>query len=488
MAILLMVMLVGLMLSALLVPMIITQDRTTRFDNTRVQALDAAQSGIDVTLGAIRSSVTSAIGDSSKLPCGSTSGVVNSNGPAAYSVVVEYFTFDPVNEPYPSTKAMKCAVGYGTFDPGPPATTTPGFARFTSTGTVGTATNGSSAGRTLTATYTFRTSNVNILGGPVQIAGSSLCLDTGSSAPPAGTAVTLQGCSSTSPPAAQQVFAYRSDLTLQLTSSITAANPNGLCLNSTATPAVSGNAVQLGQCGPLGTPSPYTQQWSYNDNGQYQAAQANSATTGALPDLCMNVATQAAGQPVNLSGCGGAANWIPSSSVGPGAAALPQWVNYKEFGRCMDVTAQDPNHYFLIDYPCKQNPFPGAVTWNQKFQVPPNPTNLASVTGQMYTNDTANGQKYCLTSPGASGSYVTVKACTGSSLQSWTVYGGDTSLNYSTKYTIVSGGLCLGLSAPNAEVPAWSTIDVETCAGSTSQKWNAVPNILNSTLKNIREH
>ena len=42
--------------------MIITQDRTTRFDSTRVQALDAAQSGIDVTLGSIRSSQTSLIG------------------------------------------------------------------------------------------------------------------------------------------------------------------------------------------------------------------------------------------------------------------------------------------------------------------------------------------------------------------------------------------------------------------------------------------
>ena len=57
MAILLMVVLVGLMLSALLVPMIITQSRNTRFDSTRLQALNAAQSGIDVTLGAIRASV-----------------------------------------------------------------------------------------------------------------------------------------------------------------------------------------------------------------------------------------------------------------------------------------------------------------------------------------------------------------------------------------------------------------------------------------------
>ena len=487
MAILLMVMLVGLVLSALLVPMIITQDRTTRFDSTRVQALDAAQSGVDVALGAIRSSTINAIGDSRNLPCGTLSGFVNGSSAATYSVVIEYFTSDPGTDPTQTPTPMKCVAGYGTFD-SVTSRTTPGFARFTSTGTVGAATNGSTAGRTITATYTFRTSNVNILGGVVQISGSSLCMDVGSPTAPAGTAVTLQPCSTTSPPAPQQVFSYRTDLTLQLTASVAAANPNGLCLNSSATPAVSGNAIQLSQCGPLGTPAPYTQQWSYNDNGQYQAALSTSAANGTLAGLCLMVAGQSAGQPVNLSNCSGAANWIPSPSVGPGAAALPQWVNYNEFGRCMDVTNQDPNHYFLIDYPCKQNPYPGALTWNQLFQAPPIPTNQASVTGPISTKDTANGLTYCLTSPVSNGSYVTVAACTGGTTQLWTIYNGDKSLNYSTKYTIVSGGLCLGLSAPNAEIIAWSTIDVETCTGTTDQKWNAVPNILNSTLKNIREH
>jgi len=484
MAIALMVALVGLMLSALLVPMIITQDRTTRFDSTRVQALNAAQAGIDVTLGGIRAGVTSGIGDSSKLPCGPESGTVNSTGVAAYSVVVEYFTFDPVSEPYPSTQAMRCITGYGTFDAASGATT-PGFGRFTSTGTVGTATNGSTAGRTLTATYVFRTSNVNILGGLLQISptgSASLCMDAGSPTAPAGTAARLQPCSASTPPAAQQVFAYRTDLTLQLLSSITAANLNGLCLNSAHAPAVSGDAVQLSQCGLLGLPAAYTQQWSYNDNGQYQAAQSTSAATGTLPNLCMNVSTQAANQAVILGAC--SSSWIPSPSIGPGAAALPQWINNDEFGRCLDVTNQDAGHAFLIDYPCKQNPFPGEKTWNQLFQAPAIPAGQASVTGQISTN---NGQRYCLTSPGSNGGYVTVRACVGGALQTWTIYGGEKSVNYSAKYTVVSGSLCLGLSAPNAEVSAWSTIDVETCTGTQEQKWNAVPNVLTSVLENVHE-
>lgn len=483
MAILLLVVMLGLMLGAVLMPMIVTSSRTTSFDKTRVQALDAAQAGLDVTLGAVRAGVTGGIGDSSKLPCGPGTGTVNSGSIATYSVTVEYFAFDPKTEPYPSASAMRCITGYGTFDLAS-GTTTPGFARFTSTGTVGSASNGTSPSRTLTTTYVFRTSNVNILGGLLQVQGtSSLCLDAGSATPATNATVVLQVCSPTSPPTARQVFAYRTDLTLQLVSSITAANPNGLCLAPASVPAVSGDAVRLAQCGPLGSPASYTHQWSYNDNGQYQAAQATSATTGSLPNLCLNVAGQSAGQAATVGTCGN--SWVPSASVGPGAAALPQWINFSEFGRCLDVTGQNVNSTYLIDYPCKQNPYPAAKTWNQLFTAP-SLTGVTSATGQIYT--TNSGVRYCLNSPGTDGGYVTVKTCTtGNPLQTWTVYSGDSSLSYSTKYTIVSGTLCLGLGAPNAALTAWSTVVVETCTGGTDQKWNATANVLNPTLKDLYE-
>ncbi len=488
MAILMMVSLVGLMLSALLVPSIITQSRASRFDATRVQALNAAQAGMDVMIGAIRSGVTSNIGDSTKLPCGPRSGVVNTGSVAAYSVSVEYFTFDPVSEPSPSSQTMQCITGYGTFD----ATTgvgTPGYARLTSVGSVGTAINGSSAARTLTSTYVFRTSNENLLGGQLQVSTADsnlLCLDAGTAKPALNTVVVLQLCTSSLPPAAQQVFAYRTDLTLQLVSSITAANPNGYCLTPLHTaPPVAGDSVRLARCGPLGTPVTYAQQWSYNDSGQYQASQADSATTGVLPDLCLNLATTAAGQAASISTCAAASRWVPTSSVGPGAAALPQWINYSEFGRCLDVTSQQTSSTFLIDYPCKQNPFPGAKTWNQLFTAPTIPADTGSVTGQIFTVKSGN---YCLTSPGTAGGYVTVKLCAvGDVSQTWTISGGDKSLSYSAKYTVVNRGLCLGLGAPNAAKPEWSTITVDNCTGGLDQKWNASPNLLTATLTNVRE-
>jgi hypothetical protein len=215
---------------------------------------------------------------------------------------------------------------------------------------------------------------------------------------------------------------------------------------------------------------------------------------GNLPDLCMTTATQAAGQQVLLSDCGSATSWVPSPSIGAGAASssqrgtnAAQWVNYKEFGRCIDVTNQDPNTSFLIDYPCKQNPYPGAVRWNQLFASLAIPTAQSSVTGQIVTTNTANGLQYCLTSPGTNGGFVTIKTCSGSALQSWTIYDGDNSLNYSTKYTVVSGSLCLGLSATATNGGPWSVLDIETCNGSTQQKWNADPNVLTSTSTNIYE-
>ncbi len=482
MSMLLLVMLVGLMFGSLLVPMILTSSRASTFDKTRVQAVDAAQAGIDVTLGVIRAGTTNGIGDSAKLPCGPGAGTVNSASVAAYSVVVEYFTADPKGEPYPSSRAMRCVAGYGTFDTTSGATT-PSYARITSTGSVGAPANGSSPSRTLVTTYVFRTSNVNILGGLLQVSGSSLCLDAGAAAPPAGTTVVLRSCSSSTPAAAQQVFAYRTDLTLQLVSSITAAVPNGLCLTPASLPAVAGDAVKLSACGPLGTPAAYTQQWSYNDNGQYQAAQSNSATTGSLPNLCLNVAAQSVGQAAVVGGCG--TGWVPSASVGPGAAALPQWVNFAEFGRCLDVTGQNVNSSFLIDYPCKQNPYPAAKTWNQLFTAP-SVAGVVSATGPIST--TVGGTPYCLTSPSVDGGYVTVRTCAANTAaQTWTVNGGDVSLSYSSKYTITNGTLCLGLGAPNASLAAWSTIVVETCTGAADQKWNAVANVLNPAVKDTYE-
>jgi Tfp pilus assembly protein PilX len=134
-AMFLMVSIVGLMLGALMVPLIITQDRTTRFDKTRVHALDAAQAGVDAALGQIRAAVGGdGFGDNSKLPCAPAAtpitGRMNSTaGSAAYSVTITYYAVGTAAVP---SAAMTCVPGYGTFESSTGALT-PHFALVAST-------------------------------------------------------------------------------------------------------------------------------------------------------------------------------------------------------------------------------------------------------------------------------------------------------------------------------------------------------------------
>ena len=97
----------------------------------------------------------------------------------------------------------------------------------------------------------------------------------------------------------------------------------------------------------------------------------------------MNVANQDAGTPVLIqSDCWSSYNasvtWVPSPTVGAGMAgtAHNQLVNLQQFGRCLDITNQSFASTFLISYPCKQNPTPTAVAFNQRFvySTPPRPS------------------------------------------------------------------------------------------------------------------
>jgi hypothetical protein len=454
-----------------------------------VHALDAAQAGINVMLGQVRAANVDGVGTSTLLPCTGTSGKVNGTGDATYSVKIDYYMSDPVTNP--TAAKMGCVAGYGTYDPVTDGFT-PRFARITATGRDGTSQRGSTRGRTLTATYLFRTTNSNIVGGRIRIYPASstsaeLCMDAGSASPAAGTVIALQPCAS--PPKDQQVFAYRSDLTIQLLSSISGTNVDGLCLDTQDAPT-NGRTIYLAKCQPLGSISTYTQQWSFNDNGGYTAALPTSAATGALSSQCINASSQSAGTQLTLANCSAGNTssptqaWIPAPAVGAGAAEAPQLVNYYEFGRCLDVTNQNVNSDHLIDYPCKQNPYPNAVAWNQKFTLPV--VTGTNKTGTIYT--TTGGTNYCLTSPGTEEGLVVVIPCTaGNARQQWTVYNGNAALPYSAKYQIVdSAGRCLGLRAPvGSEV--WSSIDTETCTGATEQKWNATPNLGSAILQDFDE-
>ena len=389
---------------------------------------------------------------------------------------------------------MHCSSGYGTYDTAS-ATSVPSDAILTA---VGTSTIGNlTSTRTLLSTYVFQTSTATTNGGVIRIYPDStpnapqMCMDVGSS-PVVGTPVVIQPCSTSTPPSVQQTFSYNTDLSIQLVASTATVSPNGLCLDS-AVPRAVGNPVTLSKCYASGF-APYNQQWSINDVSAIEGAKADRSLDN---QSCMNVASQTAGTPVLLqANCTSSYNinttWVPSPTVGAGAAGTTynQLVNLQQFGRCLDITNQTFASTFLISYPCKQNPTPTAVAFNQRFTY-------STTLHTFYTTD-SSGVTECMTNPGVDGSYITFALCNGQSNQRWLSHGSvaqDTSTattdwSYDKRYSIsdTSYNLCVSLgSTTDLYQGQYSKIIVERCDGSSKQKWNAAANIQDSSVQNVLE-
>jgi hypothetical protein len=242
-----------------------------------------------------------------------------------------------------------------------------------------------------------------------------------------------------------------------------------------------------------------------------------------LDGYCFNVQNpDTAGSLVHLANgypsCDGAYDnrqtFQPDASVGAGAAGpgAGQLVNFKQFGRCLDVTDLKPASPYLIAWPCKQAPDSSNVAWNQKWRYPavvadPADPDTFRGTGTIVT--THKGVDYCLQNPGSSayGAYPRVVSCpTGAPPPNlvWTVYG--RTAKYATSYRIAAGphtsgddGLCLAAANPTAtppelyettgyQGPPISKIVMRPCDGSTWQKWNAPADLLDSSpLKSFAE-
>jgi Ricin-type beta-trefoil lectin domain len=499
--------LVGTMLSALLVPLVVNQFTSTRFDATRLRALNAAQAGLDIALGQIRAANDgTGHGRREDLPCGPFSGTVGTGATTRYAVTITYYSDDPRGHDAAWQATHTIACGDGAF-------TTPAFAVLQAQGTENTGV-GTVTTRTLQGTYTFTTTNENIPGGLIHAYKTStstdLCLDAGSGTPAAGTNVQMQRCLSGS---VQQKFEYQPNLNLVLVHSITATLPGGMCLEAGATHA-KGNPVTLQPCATSAStacgysPCPLPQQqWSINDVANFEGT-----TDGrSLDGFCFNVQSpDVPGSFVVLGTAGDGKcrrtpynneqTFSPEAAVGAGAAgpANNQLVNFNEFGRCLDVTGQQVSSTFLIAWPCKQAPDPANVAWNQKWALPAIHGGSVSGTGTIVTGAPAGA--HCLQSPLSTqaGKYVIVVPCpTGNppAELTWTVWM-DTG-SYATSYVVVdSAGYCMQATDPDAKPTPdlygsgtkVSKIVVAICDGSTLQKWNAPANIVPAPpLKDVRE-
>jgi hypothetical protein len=489
---------VGIALSAMLVPILLGQISTTNGQVRRIHELDAAQAGIDVAIGHIRAANDgSGNGLLPSLPCGPFTGSVGVGGTERYQVTIAYYSQDPSGRSASDLAAnqIKCISGGGTGR-------TPAYALLISKGTDSASGDWTTVtARVLQGTYTFQTTNQNIPGGLIHVyktaTSTDMCMDAGSGSPTSGTPVLMRPCSSGS---TQQKFAYNTNLTIALLSSKTATLPLGMCLDA-GKPEVAGAVVAFLPCGTTTLPQ---QQWSINDSANFEGTNDGVNLNG----LCLNVQSpNTANSPVILGsasagtcrqGYDNKETFSPEASVGAGAAGAStgQLVNFYEFGRCVDVTEQNVNYGYLIAWPCKQAPNPANVTWNQKYSLPAIVTGSSSATGAITTKPST---LYCLRSPGstATGQYVKTVSCTSGSYtadEMWTVYG-DTG-SYATAYRIMdSYGYCLAATDPTVTNPDFyphgsqiSKIVVAACSASTLQKWNAPANVaLASPLKDLGE-
>jgi hypothetical protein len=542
---LMLVMIVTVALGGVMMATTINTAHVSSFSQDRVQEIHAAQTGIDTAVGQLRgarSSTDTTVGDSGRLPCGPWSGQADDAGHGSYATTIAYYDVDPAtldtNDRDSTTdrggQKMLCtsAGPYNSLT----HVRTPKYALITSTGTVA-----SGGSRTLQTTYNFQVLDQNIPGGQIRLYPASStqptqwCMDAGSN-PAVGIAVTLQACTQSNPPAPQQVWEYRADLSIELVESVTNPTSAGLCLDTGTSPTShpSGAAMLLERCRvadagvcPAGTTpaayhqanpndtcavSPWNQQWSVDDNGHLEGAKTDQSD---IDGMCINAGSQTQGVGLTLAGCAGgttdpAQTWIPSPTTGAGmaSAANQQLVNFQQFATCLDDTGQDVNSSYMILYTCKQNPNPAKIAFNQRFI--PAPALSAGPTAVLLTV-VQNGTTYCLKSPKATGGYpvlvqrgsssgqcpASVTAAGSSSPFVWTVsqlYSSNAQtdeLPYATRYTIKDSSatpLCLSPGLANDLLNgAYYKAIVTACNGSTAQKWNASSSLSAATFTNTTE-
>lgn len=495
------IILVCVSLSAILVPSFIRLNSSTRSAVTRVRALHAAETGLQVGLGAVRSAATtSGQGDNTKLPCtGQLSGVVAS-GAAQYRVSMVYFDLDPRGKTasWRNANLISC---------GDLPSHTPSFVAMTSVGS-NNAAFGGSGDRTLDATYAIRTNNQNIPGGLLQnyyekvATYLALCMDAGSATPAAGTPLTVQTCQNNVPD--RQKFSYRNNLSLVLNSTVTPTSA-GMCLQ--ADPGGSGT-VLFEPCLASDSTSLYKQQWSFNDSAQFQSATSSGADLG---NQCLDIqAVDMAGSNVILGGCGSypqrQGSWLPSPASGAGMAGpnTNQLVNFKQFGRCLDLQSWGLSNP-LIAWPCKQTPS-GAPGWNQRWVYNSTTKTLSTDYSPVNSGPGNPTLPYCVKAPVSTASGTALRAyvnpCpdpstpTPANMQ-WQSHTSVTD-TYRDRYTYVdSSGRCLQPSTSDLYIDAGNSgnsagntsyVVVAPCDGSLLQKWNGDPNVLTgSPLRDANE-
>lgn len=479
-------------LSIVLLSAILAQATPAFTAQKNTRTVYAAQAGLQSTLGIMRTATAAPdnkgniFGDVSKLPC-TVAGRVNADvDGTSYQVAVSYFVEDPTSSDDAWRQANKIACTNGS---GP---VTPPLYAYIRSGGLGAAIPGNadatSGDRYLAAIYKFKVSNVNIEGGMVFNADKKVCLEAVTAT--AGSKILFvkaQTCVGND----RQLWIYATDYTVKLASSVAAGAP--LCITG---PVVDGQGTQDALLQPCKAPTDaarWNQLWSWTGDYSWRGQRQDISD---YSNYCLSP-DAANGSDLTTkflkvrNGCYG--TFAPSAAVGAGAASYwtHQIVNYKEFGRCADVTNEQVGYPFMIVYPCKQDPT-GTGTklkWNHKwyyFEPDPGQTTRTQTVTIQYNNDP--GQTSCFTAPAAgSGSTDTYfVGCNASAQQQWTRVGktGD----YASSYLFVDFlGRCLTADRTSLFNGDYAKMRVNTCNGALDQKWNAPPTYVDASFGGYRE-
>jgi len=491
-------MFVVLALATLVLGVVVSQVKPTRATQQSTRLIFAAETGTQTALAQIRTSTgAGGVGSLRELPCRVAGEVPSPAGGLSFSSAITYFTQDPSgkSDTWQTTNALPCTEGAGV--PRQPV--------FALVSTVG---QDASAGalvhsRSLLAQYAFRVSNKNIPGGVIFTAPREACLQASSAT--AGATVIYQPATSCSSSNDLQRWVYDTGYHLVLASTITATTTggttgsSGLCITQPALSATD-RTVSLQAC-TLDSRSAM-QLWSYESGAHFRGQNASNKDYGKNC-LYAGQTSWSAGDTVKAGGsstCDAAneswGSFSPEPQVGAGAASFQtsQLVNYKEFGRCADVTNMTTSFRYMILYPCKQDPSGGSkLAWNHRWYYgaetgvaaePDGASGLSTRVRVRFQND--SDRTSCLTSPapGSEPAYVTFRSCDSTPSQAFTRYYATGS--YTSSYTFVaSDGRCLSVGeeqSPRNDGVYWSTMVLETCDGGPAQKWNAPPTALEPSV------
>ncbi len=503
-AILFMVLMAGI--SVVLVGVVVAQSVPSNIAQKSTKTIYAAQTGMQTALAIIRSAAAApdyagnVYGDPTKLPCATTTapltGKVNAQSDGiTYSVVINYYTLDPTGKDstWLGSNKLSCSSTTG-------VASTPKYAAIISQGiasTVAGLSNTTLGNRTLSAIYGFKVTNVNIPGGRIYDINKGYCLR-GATATVGSLVNFIAAASCTND--ALELWVYDTDYKIKLASTI--GSSTVLCITGPVSYGGAAQDAKLQPCKSNTDPLRWNQLWSWMGSDTWQGQNQTISSGYSNSYLGTGYATGTALVGKNLQVLNVttfvAANgpMAPTTQVGAGAAGYNthQIVNYKEFGRCADVTGQNIGSLYMISYPCKQDPSGPAQTnlfWNHKwyYSEPTAPATTTASPGQQiyvyYNNNTST--KYCLTRPTGSGTYPVFTLCSGDAKQNWTRVN-DTG-TYASSYLFLDAvGRCLTVDPTDLYASTtYSKLKVATCDGSDAQKWNAPSSATNASVASFKE-